>query len=659
MDDIKNSGTPNQRRLGHVDVLKGAGILLVVFGHFIEQPAGDSALLKTLYVGIYSFHMPLFVFLSGIFARQTLKTKDYRKIVWTLFVPLVVFQIVYVGVGRWTGWGTYPPLAPYWILWFIASLIAWRLLLPLFASPIGLLVATLGAVLAGFDQSVGYALSASRTIYFLPFFILGHLYGRQLIALAERHRGPFIGLFVATIAIVLLWWQHGLDPAALTGSHDYNGAAPDKIYPGAARLILMTLSLSALVGFCGLVPSRLAGLEWLGKPLAFGLSAARARGDDRRRLRMDGFHRRSVAIACRHPSRRRCRHRYCLWRRSDAPLVQPAGKRRWAYDGDTQWRRLTARRRSGLTTRWRKAILRGTPASGSRFSQDLAASARQQSSFSSRSTVEPAFPTICFARSIGTARSSARKSMERAEFYAEPETLAEAKPGGFPIPDNVFAETVTDVRHFTDRLFKFRITRPKEFRFRSGEFVMIGLPNAEKPVYRAYSIASPFWDDEIEFFSIKVPGGPLTEHLQRIAPGDTVLMRKKATGTLVVDALVPGKRIYMLSTGTGVAPFASLIRDPETYDKFEEIVLVQTCREKGELAYITEMVEALKDDPLIGELVAGRLRLYTTTTREPFERMGRITDLMKERPLLRGHELGADRSADRPRDDLRIDRDVA
>ena len=112
------------------------------------------------------------------------------------------------------------------------------------------------------------------------------------------------------------------------------------------------------------------------------------------------------------------------------------------------------------------------------------------------------------------------------------------------------------------------MTRPAAFRFRSGEFVMIGLPNAEKPVFRAYSIASPTWDEELEFFSIKVPGGPLTEHLQKIKPGDTVLMKKKPTGTLVNDALIPGERLYLFSTGTGIAPFASLIRDPETYEKF-------------------------------------------------------------------------------------------
>jgi ferredoxin/flavodoxin---NADP+ reductase len=198
----------------------------------------------------------------------------------------------------------------------------------------------------------------------------------------------------------------------------------------------------------------------------------------------------------------------------------------------------------------------------------------------------------------------------------------------FAIPDNVFAEKVISVHHYTDRLFKFRITRPASFRFRSGEFVMIGLPNAEKPVYRAYSIASPSWDEEIEFFSIKVPGGPLTEHLQKIVPGDTVLMRKKPTGTLVNDALLPGKRLYLFSTGTGVAPFASLVRDPETYEKFEEIVLVHTCRQVAELEYSRELVEALREDPLIGEF-AQRLRYVPSATREPFERNARITTMIE------------------------------
>jgi ferredoxin--NADP+ reductase len=200
----------------------------------------------------------------------------------------------------------------------------------------------------------------------------------------------------------------------------------------------------------------------------------------------------------------------------------------------------------------------------------------------------------------------------------------------FPIPANVFAETVTSVKHYTDKLFSFRITRPQSFRFRSGEFVMIGLPNAEKPVFRAYSIASPSWDEEIEFFSIKVPDGPLTSHLQKIVPGDTVLMRQKSTGTLVLDALTPAKRLFMISTGTGIAPFASLARDPETFEKFEEIVLTHTCRDEAELAYGVELFEGLKNDPLIGELTQGRVTLYSTTTRETTPRTGRITRLIED-----------------------------
>ncbi|GIT86701.1 MULTISPECIES: ferredoxin--NADP reductase [Roseobacter] len=206
--------------------------------------------------------------------------------------------------------------------------------------------------------------------------------------------------------------------------------------------------------------------------------------------------------------------------------------------------------------------------------------------------------------------------------------IVQGSAASFAIPAGVFAQTVTAVEHFTDRLFKFRITRPASFRFRSGEFVMIGLPNAEKPVYRAYSIASPSWDEEIEFYSIKVPGGPLTGHLQKIKAGDTVLMRKKPTGTLVNDALLPGKRLYMFSTGTGIAPFASLIRDPDTYNKFDEVILTHTCREVNELKYGQQLVAECLEDPLVGESATGRLRHYTSVTREAYPFTGRITDLM-------------------------------
>lgn len=204
---------------------------------------------------------------------------------------------------------------------------------------------------------------------------------------------------------------------------------------------------------------------------------------------------------------------------------------------------------------------------------------------------------------------------------------AKETQGTFPVPAGVYAEQVTLVEHYTDRLFRFRITRPAAFRFRSGEFVMIGLPNAEKPVFRAYSVASPSWDEELEFYSIKVPDGPLTEHLQKIRVGDTVLLRRKPTGTLVNDALLPGKRLWMFSTGTGIAPFASLIRDPETYEKFEEVILTHTCRDVVELEYGQALVAELKDDPLVGDAAKG-LRHYCTVTREDYGFRGRITDLM-------------------------------
>ena len=192
------------------------------------------------------------------------------------------------------------------------------------------------------------------------------------------------------------------------------------------------------------------------------------------------------------------------------------------------------------------------------------------------------------------------------------------------LPDT---QTVTAVRHWTDRLFSFRVTRPQSLRFRSGEFVMIGLAGeGGRPLLRAYSIASPSWDDELEFYSIKVPDGPLTSRLQHIRPGDQIILRPKPVGTLVHDALLPGKRLWFLATGTGIAPFASLMRDPETYEKFDQVVMMHTCREAAELEYGRELVESLETDPLIGEMVAGKLLYYPTTTRQAGPRTGRITD---------------------------------
>ncbi|TJZ90697.1 ferredoxin--NADP reductase [Paracoccus gahaiensis] len=196
------------------------------------------------------------------------------------------------------------------------------------------------------------------------------------------------------------------------------------------------------------------------------------------------------------------------------------------------------------------------------------------------------------------------------------------------VPD---AQTVTSVTKWTDSLFSFRVTRPASLRFRSGEFVMIGLPGDNgKPLLRAYSIASPNWDDELEFYSIIVPDGPLTSRLQHIKPGDQIILRPKPVGTLVLDALLPGKRLWFLATGTGIAPFASLMRDPETYERYEQVIMMHTCRTGEELVYGAELVNNLRHDPLLGELYgedfASRLKYYPTTTREPSPFMGRITD---------------------------------
>ena len=210
------------------------------------------------------------------------------------------------------------------------------------------------------------------------------------------------------------------------------------------------------------------------------------------------------------------------------------------------------------------------------------------------------------------------------ETAVAPQLPYQSRPG-------VHEQTVTAVTHYTDGLFSFSITRPASFRFRSGEFVMIGLPNAEKPVFRAYSLAGPTWDEELTFYSVKVPDGPLTQRLQHISVGDTVLLKKKATGTLVLDALLPGKRLFLISTGTGIAPFASLIRDPEIYEKFDQIILTHTCRTRAELRFGIELVTKTRSDPLIGEYASGdRLIHFTSLTQEQHPHTGRITSLLED-----------------------------
>lgn len=194
-------------------------------------------------------------------------------------------------------------------------------------------------------------------------------------------------------------------------------------------------------------------------------------------------------------------------------------------------------------------------------------------------------------------------------------------------------QTVTSVRHWTDSLFSFRLTRPASLRFRSGEFVMIGLPDDNgKPILRAYSIASPSWDDELEFYSIKVQDGPLTSRLQHIAVGDQVILRPKAVGTLVLDALLPGRNLYLIATGTGIAPFASILRDPQTYEQYENVVLTHSCRDVADLEYGKQLVESLTHDPLIGEY-ADKLIYFPTVTRQDFINTGRITHWLRDNRL--------------------------
>lgn len=196
-------------------------------------------------------------------------------------------------------------------------------------------------------------------------------------------------------------------------------------------------------------------------------------------------------------------------------------------------------------------------------------------------------------------------------------------------------EKVLSVHHWTDRLFSFTTTRSQSLRFSNGHFTMIGLRVNGKPLLRAYSIVSPNYEETLEFLSIKVPDGPLTSRLQHIQPGDSIIVGHKPTGTLLIDYLLPGKRLYLLGTGTGLAPFMSIIRDPDTYEKFDQVILVHGCRLVSELAYRDYITQELPRHEFLGELVSSQLRYYPTVTREPFPTQGRIPELIESGRMAR------------------------
>jgi len=213
---------------------------------------------------------------------------------------------------------------------------------------------------------------------------------------------------------------------------------------------------------------------------------------------------------------------------------------------------------------------------------------------------------------------------------------------------NLTKQTVLSVHHWTPSLFSFTCTRDVSFRFENGQFTLVGLVIEDKPLVRAYSMASANYEETLAFLSIKVPDGPLTSRLQHIRPGDAIYISGKATGTLVADSLLPGKTLWLLSTGTGLAPFMSLIKDPTLYERYERIVLTHTCRFVDELAWRDTITHALPDDPLLGEYVREKLLYYPTVTRETFQHQGRITDLITGKKLFSDLQLppfspGADR----------------
>lgn len=198
---------------------------------------------------------------------------------------------------------------------------------------------------------------------------------------------------------------------------------------------------------------------------------------------------------------------------------------------------------------------------------------------------------------------------------------------------NIMETTVLEVQHWTESLFTLKVARDPGFRFENGQFAMIGLMVDGKPLMRAYSMASANYEENLEFLSIKVPDGPLTSRLQHVKPGDRMIINKKTTGTLVLANLLPGERLWLLSTGTGLAPFLSLIKDPEVYERFDRVILTHTCREVRDLVYEDFIKDELPANEFFGEDVRRKLTYYPTVTREKFHNPGRITDLVRSGKL--------------------------
>lgn len=248
-----------------VDSIRGVAIFLVVFGHFIEPYIGYEQF-RLLYLSIYLFHMPLFVFITGIFVKTTLNERDYTGIIKGIFIPLLVFQILYKLFVYFypSGYG-YGPLVPHSILWFLLSLIMWRIFAPFFLSPVGLSISIMMALVAGYFPQIGYDLSLARTVYFFPFFIFGGLYGKRILQIVSNHRMVSCVLFAACILIGIYWFQNGLYQHALYGTYPYKDKGISIAdYPMIGRFLVFLLSLTTLISFCAFIPTKSRMLQLIG-----------------------------------------------------------------------------------------------------------------------------------------------------------------------------------------------------------------------------------------------------------------------------------------------------------------------------------------------------------------------------------------------------------